>query len=439
MKAIEHAKYVIHLSVLPQLRTLESLNEMKLNETLLCSLNKKSSGFLVSLGTHRTSFNESTIYLGCLEVDIFHLLDRINSKSHAIFEQQQQLQEGQDQQLVLIIQLDDLSGPRDFTCVIPLTKTYDMLRDVSPYSVFDNYFSFIYATSSQDNSNKQIYQLAFSCLPLLDAQNKPVDLHTNIFASYFKKASFAQENQKITEVYRIYTNEVLFNWDFETVDYLLLHYDGKQDLEASHGHQCFSEYFDDSRNQILASTCFGNDSFQLAMIYGSEPEAHLQFYLDVDYNVFNCFVNSCIEVDYGNDVLFVSENDCFVVRPFSTTQRRRTDLLSLVAQSFFNFLLPLYKGEISFEDVYAFVFKVCYRPSVFATLSVYIFKNLFRLATEHFEKTFDEICSVLFTCIVLSDVNFTRHTSVETVFNGGVLSIVYYFHSLYCMIVCGGS
>ena len=69
----------------------------------------------------------------------------------------------------------------------------------------------------------------------------------------------------------------------------------------------------------------------------------------------------------------------------------------------------------------------------------YSFKNLFRLATEHFEKTFDEIYSILFTCIVLSDVNFTRHTSVEAVFNGGVLSIVYYFHSLYCMIVCGGS
>ena len=67
----------------------------------------------------------------------------------------------------------------------------------------------------------------------------------------------------------------------------------------------------------------------------------MQFYLHVDYAIFNSFIDGCKEVDYGNDDLFVSELDCFVVKLFSTTQRRRTDLLSLSEQSFLNYLLRL--------------------------------------------------------------------------------------------------
>ena len=96
----------------------------------------------------------------------------------------------------------------------------------------------------------------------------------------------------------------------------------------------FSEYSDDSRNEIIASKFFSNDSFQFVIIYGSEPEAYLQFYLHIDYAILNSLIDGCKEVDYGNDDLFVSELDCFVVKLFSKTQRRRTDLLSLSEQSF---------------------------------------------------------------------------------------------------------
>ena len=105
------------------------------------------------------------------------------------------------------------------------------------------------------------------------------------------------------------------------------------------------------------------------MLYGSEPEAHLQFYLHVDHSIFKRFINGCIEVDYGNDDLFVSENDCFAVKLFSTTQRRRTDFLSLAEQSFLNVLLFLYKETLSYEDFHAYVWTVCYKASVFKRLS----------------------------------------------------------------------
>ena len=48
----------------------------------------------------------------------------------------------------------------------------------------------------------QIYQLAFSYLPLLDAHNKTVDVHENIFLKYFKKATFVKEINTLTNIYR---------------------------------------------------------------------------------------------------------------------------------------------------------------------------------------------------------------------------------------------
>ena len=220
---------------------------------------------------------------------------------------------------------------------------------------------------------------------------------------------------------------------------MILHYNGKKDLQEAFGHKCFSEYFDDSRNEVIASKCFTNEFFQFVMLYGSDPEAHLQFYLHVDSNVYNSFISGCIEEEYGNDDLFVAEYNCFEVSLYRTTQRRRTDLLSLVEQSYLNFLLCLYKGTVNYEDFYAYVLTVCYKASVFKRLSIYVFKNLFRLVSDNFMAiSFDEIYCILFTCIVLSDEHFIRATSLN-VLNGGVVSIIFYFHSLYRMIVCGGN
>ena len=210
------------------------------------------------------------------------------------------------------------------------------------YNHFDNYVNFVYTTSSEDNANKQIYKLAFSCLPLLDTvNNKTVEIHENIFLKYFKKATFVKEINALTNVYRFYTNEGFFGQHFETINYMILHYDGKHDLQESFGYRCFSEYFDDSRNEIIASKCFTNEFFQFVMLYGSDSEAHLQFYLHVDANVFNSFISECIKDDYGNDSLFVADYDCFEVSLYSRTQRRRSDLLSLVEQSYLNFMIRI--------------------------------------------------------------------------------------------------
>ena len=138
------------------------------------------------------------------------------NQSNALFEQQQQHNSNDrtsgKKRLLLIIQLDDVNGCKDFTCVVPLTNEYDMIRDDCLYNVFDKYISFVYATNSQENSNKQIYQLAFSCLPLLNGYSISVEVHENIFAKYFKRASFVQEKSNITNLYRIYTLKCILNW-----------------------------------------------------------------------------------------------------------------------------------------------------------------------------------------------------------------------------------
>ena len=90
----------------------------------------------------------------------------------------------------------------------------------------------------------------------------------------------------------------------------------------------------------------------------------------------------------------------------------------------------------SYSDVQAYVFATFYKPSVFVELANYGFVNLFRLAKDHFNGSLDELYSIIFTCIVLSDRQFAKVTS-KSHFNDsdGVTSVVFYFYSL-CAIVC---
>ena len=438
--AIAYANHVVSLAS-PQLRVMESFENIEINETLLHSLTDltlKGSGFFVMLGTNRSTYrhshvnvNESTIYLGCLELDLFYFLDRHTSKSNALFEIS-----GDKKQIVLFVQLNDKVGSRDFTCVIPLTKEYDMVRDDSMYNDLNEYVNFVYATTFEEN--KRIYQLAFSCLPLLDGYTKSVEIHENIFRNYFKRARFASEILTFTTIYRIYTHEISFGLNsYAAVNYVLLQYDASDDLFDYNGHVCFSTFLEDSGigDEVLASKCYDNSVFQLVIIYGSKPKAQIQFFLHVTHDVFNSFLENCIEEDYGNDELFESESDDFTVHLFCRSQKNRNKnvFLSLVEQSLLSFFISLYRGRVTYEAFYAYVLTVCYRVSVFEKLSMYIFTNLFQLVSDNFG-SFDEIYCILFTCIVLSDVTSVRVTS--KVFNGGLVSIIYYFYSLYCMIVC---
>ena len=131
--------------------------------------------------------------------------------------------------------------------------------------------------------------------------------------------------------------------------------------------------------------------------------------------------------------LFIAENDSFVVKLYRTSQKWGIRVvLSLVEQSFLNLLIRLYKGDLPYAYVHDFILKVCYRSTVFRNLSVYVFQNMFRLVPNYFGKSsFNELYCILFTCITLSDMNFTRGDSV--------FSTVYYFYSLYCIIACAGN
>ena len=168
---------------MPNLGILERFDSIKINEYFLRSLNvdltAKGSCFLVSLGAHRTNAFEMTVYLGCLETDLFQFLDRITSKSNVLFEQYRQNSD-KKRIMLIVVQLDNLVGYRDFTCVTPLTKEHDMLRNESLYKLFDKYISCVYALQGiQANLS-----ISFSCLPLLDGRNKAVDAQENIFIKF---------------------------------------------------------------------------------------------------------------------------------------------------------------------------------------------------------------------------------------------------------------
>ena len=61
-------------------------------------------------------------------------------------------------------------------------------------------------------------QIAFPSLPLINSYKRTVDVHTNIFTEYFRKAYFVpseEKPQQITNVFKLY----------DVFNYLLLQYD----------------------------------------------------------------------------------------------------------------------------------------------------------------------------------------------------------------------
>ena len=99
-------------------------------------------------------------------------------------------------------------------------------------------------------------------------------------------------------------------------------------------------------------------------------------------------------------------------------------VLSLTAESILRILLRMYSGMMAYSDVQAYVFATCYKPSVFIELANYAFVNLFTLANDHFNGRLDEMYSIIFTCIVLSDEKFVKVTS-KSHLNDGVTSVVF--------------
>ena len=85
-----------------------------------------------------------------------------------------------------------------------------MIRDNSLYNDCKEYINFVYVSASDDrNKIRRIYQIMFSCLPLLTSREDiSVDLYENLFLKYFRKAPFVQRGCKFTELYRVYSYDV---------------------------------------------------------------------------------------------------------------------------------------------------------------------------------------------------------------------------------------
>ena len=152
--------------------------------------------------------------------------------------------------------------------------------------------------------------------------------------------------------------------------------------------------------------------------------------------MFDIFLKNSITEEFGYDSdFFEYASSDFELKLYSH-QVNRTVLLSLKESSLLKVLVNLYKNALISYDfrVLSYIFNTCHDYRIFENLSRYIFANLFQLAGDNFDFELDEVYCILFTCITLSDTTFTRVTS-STDLNGGILSIVLYYHALFYSIV----
>ena len=80
-------------------------------------------------------------------------------------------------------------------------------------------------------SNIHINEILFSCLPLISGYSIYVDIYENIFEKYFKNAYFVNTKPNITNIYRLYKYEAVFDKEFEVFNYMLIKYDATNDLQ----------------------------------------------------------------------------------------------------------------------------------------------------------------------------------------------------------------
>ena len=118
-----------------------------------------------------------------------------------------------------------------------------MIHNNSLYNDCNEFINFVYVSASGDRTKiRQIYQLVFSCLPLLTGREYiSVDLYENLFLKYFRKAPFVQQGCKFTELYRVYSYDVFCNehQNFELLNYMLLKYNAAPHLNVQ-SYDCFS-------------------------------------------------------------------------------------------------------------------------------------------------------------------------------------------------------
>ena len=68
--------------------------------------------------------------------------------------------------------------------------------------------------------------------------------------------------------------------------------------------------------------------------------------------MFNDFLNSTNEEEYGNDYEYFKEDDSFQLSIFGKQQRIKI-VLSLKEQSLLTMFITLYKSEFAYNEIYA--------------------------------------------------------------------------------------
>ena len=438
-KAIHYAQHLIQLKNTPSVDIVDSFENIFLNDSLITAINIKTKnncggGFLVPLYICRSYVApvETSVYLGRLDMNVFNYLERNTSiKTNTLFDCQQKKRN------VLIIQLDSKAGIRNYTCVIPMSDSYEMIEDNCVYNYLENYICFIHSFSREELVRDSLSQLMFSCLTQLNGHMETcyMQIEENIFETYFKKAIFrSNKNDKFVDIYRFYIHKALFeNEREESANYVILRYDSTNYLRHG-GYRCLSE--DSENSQMMASKCFGNKHFQLAIAFRSVPEYHLQFYIHVADNVFDVFLKNSITEEFGYESDFIEYASSDFELQLYSHQVNKTLSLSLKESSLLKVLINLYQNMLDSCDfrVLSYVLNICHDFRIFENLSRYVFANLFQLAGDNFDCELSELYCILFTCITLSDTTFTRVTS-STDLNGGILCIVLYYHTLFYSIV----
>ena len=391
----------------------------------------------------RSQHCEVKVFLGQLESGLFEFLERKRTNSISL-----KKSNSSKNQIALFVYVEDVAASIDYTCTLPLTNSYDMIGDTCLYSL-DSYLILVHkntdrAMFGQHMMSEFMQQIVFSCF-LVIAFKTPADTYTNIFTDYFRYACFVNEENntrfRYTNIFRLYTYEIQFAFlkNSEVLNYVLIQYDFEKDLQAHNdGFNCLSEYDKATRdeNDTISSFCVGNKHFQLILAYGNVPSSNLRFHLHVARNVFYMlFQMANIERDCGYEQV-VQKDENFSVYLFQKYQKSNKICLTLKEHCVLHILITLYSGDTMFENLKTYIqtLNMSFGRVLYNNLSVYIFCNLFQLASTYFEGRLDQVYCLLFTCITLSDVNFGPVSNTSDINGGSIMSVFYYFYALFIFI-----
>ena len=406
-------------------------------------------GFLITIGRYEDKQMQATVYLGKIESHIFTFLNRSKTKLPLSNNDWVGNRNSTRCETVLMLQVE-----ADLACfcyslkITPLNHTsFEPIRSYNPYYNSETIWRQYTYDSDEKEVGKVLYCLAFSCFSLMNnftpkARTYNYTFSHNIYSEIMRKAEFRSEFDCICELIRFYKHEVSFansNAPNVVTGNFLVTYNA-EDMIQPWG-DCFSNHYQRSENNLVASIHTENSDFQLIVGYGTKPGSNIQFFIHVTDEIFSEFKRRCIPKAYTDGRSYGTceeESASYNFEFFEGRQRAQGKTIQKLKHTvLLSLLIRLYREKvvgvgIFLQEDLSYVLTMANTVIVFEELSKYVFENFFELSTMYFEGHFDATYCILFTCITLSDERFIQQSSLSGV-NATMINVILYFKSIFLM------